>query len=209
MSTIVNLQDPVTLNTLGLGQNVMANSIPITLATDQPALQVFLNTSNTQTYGAAISNFTPAANATDIFEIDGPPVGSQFVVSLTQLMISATQTTSGWVNVSLIKRSSLNTGGTFTSTNGFMYIDGSSASVATLKGYTANPTLGTTVGTMMAFKMWVPATTVAGQPFVMTFGTRITQEIVLGIGESLCVNLGGHTVSGGSFTISAEWTEWY
>jgi hypothetical protein len=209
MADLVNIQDPVTLNVMSLGQQLTANSVPVTFPSDPQTIPVFLTASNYQTYRAAVSNLTPANSATDIFEIDGPSSGP-FTVRITQLTISATQNASGWVNVLLQKRNTLNSGGTSTQPAIIQMDNGSSTSVSNVKAYTGNPTVGDLVGTVAAFKLWIPATTVAGNnPFEMTFGTRITQQIFLQTGESLVVNLGGHSVTGGSFDISVEWTEWY
>lgn len=209
MTNPVNLQDPVTSNLLSLGQQFAANSLSVVLASDAAEQPVFLTDSNYQTYSVGVSNLTPASSATDILEIDGPPLNNPFTFRLTQLIISANQTTSGWVNVLLQKRSSLNSGGTFTTPTPVVFSNSSSAPVTVVKAYTSNPTLGTLVGTVAAFKLWVPATNVAGNPFVLDFGTRITQQIFLENNECLVVNLGGKTVSGGSFDFAIEWTEWY
>lgn len=160
------------------------------------------------TYSAATALFTPAATATDIFTITG---SSTKVIRVLNIIISATITTAASNNIFLIKRSTANTAGTFTAATKVPHDSLSAAATATVQHYTANPTaLGTTVGNVRTYRGIIPASaTAVSNPIVeWEFGTRPAQGIVLrGTGEQLVVNLNAVTFTGGSISISVEWTE--
>jgi hypothetical protein len=90
-----------------LGQKNMANSLPVVLPSDQ-VITVAPVGGTKQTYSAAITNFSPGQNATDIFAIIGSATKT---IKVTSINVSAIQTTAGDIDVRLIKRSSANTGG--------------------------------------------------------------------------------------------------
>jgi hypothetical protein len=111
-------------------------------------------------------------------------------------------------NISLIKRSTADTAGTSTTATNVPYDSTSSAATAVVRGYTANPTLGTSVGPIRAIRYSATPATVPNQEIYMEFGTRPAQTVVLrGVTQQLCVNLGGTTVTGGIIDCSIEWTE--
>ena len=88
----------------------------------------------------------------------------------------------------------------------------SPASTATIKAYTANPTIGTVIGAVVQDKILLNqspiATTQVMPQRVYTFGDTNTQNIVLrGATEQLTINLNGATNAGNSFSIFVEYLE--
>jgi hypothetical protein len=160
------------------------------------------------TYGASISGLASASSATDIFTIIGSATKT---IRVTRLEISGTQTTAASALVSLILRSAADTGGTSSTPTVIPYDSNSAAGTAVVRAYTANPAaLGSAVGTVKNFLLFLPApaTTAVGQLVALGFGDRPAQAIVLrGVAQTLAVNLGGTTITGGSFNINIEWTE--
>lgn len=161
---------------------------------------------NKATYSAGVTGLVPAATATDIFTITG---SASRTIKITRVAVSATQTTGGTVNVSLLKRSTANTAGTSTAVAAVAHDSTSAAATATVLAYTANPTLGTIVGSAIRTnKLFVSTATATGDDKVWTFGDRPSQCPVLrGTTQVIAVNLNATTVTGGSFAINIEWTE--
>ena len=158
------------------------------------------------TYSGATGNFSSAASATDIFEIKG---ATSKKIQVLSVVLSASQTTGGQVVVDLLKRSTANTAGTAVATTKVPHNTAYAASTATVQHYTANPTTGSLVGKVASNKVYVPATTEVIQPFVewnfeLMFGAPI---ILMDATQSLVVNLGGVTVTGGSFNVTVTWIE--
>jgi hypothetical protein len=158
------------------------------------------------TYGASVTGLTAANTATDIFTITG---SANKTVKIRQLTLSATQTTAGNINLLLVKRSTANTGGTSVLQTAVPFDSLNPAATATVRSYTANPTLGTAVGTVNNEKLFIPTATGANAPFVFSpTASSQAQEITLrGTNEVLAVNLNGVTVGGNNFNIDITWTE--
>lgn len=160
------------------------------------------------TYSAAVASLVADNLATDIFTITG---SATKVIRITAVFLSATQTTASTAVLSIIRRSTANTGGVSTALSATTHDTNNVAATATLAAYTTNPTiLGTLVGSVRARKVFVPSTTtpVEGGFSEWTFGDRPAQAIVLrGISQSVSINLGGATLSGSNFSIAIEFTE--
>lgn len=145
--------------------------------------------------------------ATDIFTITGSATKT---VRVLRLAYSAQQTTAGVDNILVIKRSTANTGGTSASATRVPHDSNDAAATATVLNYTANPTLGTAVGTVRAARMFIPTagTDISTFVYEYDFGALPEKAIVLrGTGEVLAINLNGATISGGTWTCFVEWTE--
>ncbi len=159
-----------------------------------------------RSYSATIVGLVPATTPTDIFSITGSATKTVKVKNIT---VSGTQTTAGVINVLLVKRSAANTGGTSTNPTAVNHDSVDAGATATINAYTANPSLGATVGTVNAIRQWVPTAT--GIPSVEEFffgDAPFKKEIILrGIAQVFSVNLNSVTVAGGSIDISIEWTE--
>lgn len=220
-----------------LGQKTGVASLPMVIASDQsslpvtvgnfpatqpvsgtvsvgnfPASQVVTGTVSSNpldgakaTYSASIVNLLVAALATDVFTITG---NASKVVRVTRVTVTASQTTSGQVNLILLKRSTANTAGTSTSPTIVPHDSLNAASTSVIRAYTANPTAGTLVGNLKTRKVFIGATTGNSDECIWDFGTRPAQALVLrGVNESIAINLNGVTVTAGSFNIAIEWTE--
>ena len=191
--------------TPSLGQAVMASSTPVVIASNQTTIPVEVKASSSVTYSSAIVGGTIANNATDIFTIYGSATKT---IRVTRLAITATQTTAAQRDLVLIKRSTANTAGTSTAPNKVPHDSTSVAATATVLSYTANPTLGTSVGNVRSRKVYVGTTAGNSDECIFEFGTRGNQAIVLrGTNEGLCVNLNSVTSFGGLWDISVEWVE--
>jgi hypothetical protein len=169
---------------------------------------VNINSSAPNTYGAAIVNLALAATATDIFTISGSATKT---IKITKVHLNGIQTTAGQINVSFMKRSSLNSGGTSTVPVAIPYDSLNTAATAVVAAYTANPTtLGTVVGTIYAERVFLPgaATASDAQGLQVSYSDFGQQSFVLrGLTQLFCFNLVGVTVVGGSVNVSIEWTE--
>jgi len=156
------------------------------------------------TYSAA-SIFTAAANPTDIFTISGVV---NKTVRILRITFCGTQTTSAQRNVLIIKRSTVNTGGTSIVVAGVVHDTMSPPASAIVRAYTGNPTLGTSDGSIRARKVFVGTTASNSDEVIFDFGNRPGQAVVLrGVNQVLAVNLNGVSSTGNSFACSIEWTE--
>ena len=159
------------------------------------------------TYSGTSAAFASAATATDIFVIGGSATKK---IRVLRIEVYATQTTAGAGNIFLLKRSTADTGGTSTVITKVPHDSTSAAATATVLNYTANPTTGTLVGNIRAYRGIIPASaTAVNNPICRwEFGENSGSAIVLaGTAEQLAVNLNSVTVTGGSFIIGVQWTE--
>ena len=159
------------------------------------------------TYAVSIASLATAALATDIVTITG---SASKTIAITRIDIDGVQTTASQIILFFIRRSTADTGGTFTSPALIPLSTLSTAATATVLAYTANPTVGTVVGTMSANRLFVPgaATTSDAQGLSVAYGALSQQPLSLrGIRQVLAINLNGVTIAGGSVNINIEWTE--
>lgn len=159
---------------------------------------------------AAINGHVPAASATDIFTISGK---AGKVIRVNQIQIGGIATSATAVPVSIIKRSTANTGGT-SSVVPAVALDSAtsgSAADAVVSAYTANPGgLGTALGKITSARMILStaSASVGSAPIVFAFERMYMRLPTLrGANESLCIDYGGTTVAGNSVDISISWTE--
>lgn len=158
------------------------------------------------TYAASATVATAAA-ATDVFVMTGSATKT---IRITNFYVSMTATAATTVIGSLIRRSAANTGGTSTAPAAVTYDTNNAAATATVAAYTANPTaLGAAVGSSIAvLKIAANTTATVGNDITLDFGDRPAQAIVLrGTSQLLALNFNATTVTGGSASISIEWTE--
>ena len=158
------------------------------------------------TYRAAGSGFGLVATATDVSCIFGSATKT---VKVLRCIITGIQTTSGLINVFVIKRSTANTLGTSTALTAVPLDSTSPAATATnILTYTANPTTGTTVGTIDIARVYFAASTSTSDRCVFDFTNTDGQPVTLiGTAQGLCINLNSITVTGGNMTVVWEWTE--
>lgn len=158
----------------------------------------------------ATATFAAAATPTDIFTITGSGTKT---VRITRVGISATETTSGEVNLTLLKRSTANTAGTSATPTIVPMDSADAAATAVVRNYTANPTLGTLIGNIQNLKFTIPVVAVGGNDssqteLIESFGANSGKPVVLrGTSEVFAVNLNSVTITGNSFSIWIEWGE--
>lgn len=159
-----------------------------------------------QTYSAA-STLPLAASATDVFTLTG---SASKTIRITLIRLSGLATTAITVPVQLIKRASVNTGGTISTNTAVPHDSTNATATATCVSYTANPaTLGTTVGALRADKVNFGLTASDTSPIIVwDFGIRPSQALVLrGATEVIAISMATITVTGGSLSVDIEWTE--
>ena len=168
----------------------------------------YINSEGRKTTYRASTSVVIAATATDIFTIFGS--GTK-IVRVTYIRYRAYSTAGGIKTVALIKRSTADTGGTAVALTAIPLDSANAAATAVVNSYTANPTLGSTVGNI--------STIVLGQAAVTTvtpidnvewrFGVQNGQAGVLrGTGQGFVINLlGAATQSGENGYFEVEWTE--
>lgn len=161
---------------------------------------------NSITYSAAAGSFNLAALATDIFTITGSGTKT---ISITEISISFTGG-GEIVFCQLLKRSTANSAGTATTLTNVPHDSTNAAATATVKAYTANPTLGTLVGAVRVDRVNSPLPSSSTQPgeSVFAFGVKLNQPITLrGTGEVLAFNFNAVTLLSGTAVAYVEWTE--
>ena len=157
------------------------------------------------TYSANVTGLVPAIAATDVFTLTGSATKT---IRVTKVGLSGTQTTAGPINIQLIKRSTANSAGTSAAASAMPHDSNSAAATATALSYTANPTLGTVIGTMRSSKLFLPTVTGAPQFLEWLLGSGPAQAVVLrGVSQVLAINLNGATLAGSGFDFYIEWTE--
>ena len=156
-----------------------------------------------KTYSASF-NVTLDASATDIVEIIGSGSSS---IQITQIFISGVATASSVVNLALIRKSSLATGGSSSTIAATNHETGDAATTATVKTYSANPTVGTTVGRLRLFPIPLGTSSLYGSPLQLDFGINGKPIILSGATQTLCISNAGSVPSGTILTVSIEYAE--
>jgi len=156
------------------------------------------------TYAAGVQSLTGVAG--DNLMITGSATST---VRVKRISISSSASLSQTINVNVIKRSSLDTGGTAVTLTAVPYDSLNGASGATVKYFTVAPTPGAQVGTLMrAAQIFI--NTAGGTPGIteFDFGADIAQcGILRGVNECLCLNLGSAPTNSPDIGIDVEWTE--
>lgn len=146
--------------------------------------------------------------ATDFFVIGGSATKT---LRITRVAIILTATTAGIVQLFLFRRSTADTAGTAVAATRVRADgnSGGSAADVVVQGYTANPTVGTLVGSIGQRR--VVAVVSPNQPAFheWTFGNRPggTAQVLRGTNQQLCASLNGAGLTGGDASIEVEWTE--
>ena len=171
-----------------------ANAITSQASGAQRPLDVILASPVKQTYMGTVIPFTPPATPTDMIVVTGSATRT---IRILRIELSATQSTSANQNFYLIKRSTANTGGTTITVTPVAMDSTNSAVTATMVRYSANPTLGTAIGTLSIVPLY-PNSSLAGNAQVMSplyvwnFDVNAGQAPVLrGINEQLAINFNG------------------
>lgn len=157
------------------------------------------------TYASAIAGLALAAAATDVFTLTG---SASKTIRIHEISITGSATAAAFANISIIKRSTANTAGTSTTPAVVPHDSANAAGTAVARAYTANPTLGTTVGTIKSTRMLFDSTTIVSTAYVWQQGSNPCQAIVLrGTSEVLAINMNGVTFTTGVVNIHIVWTE--
>ena len=163
--------------------------------------------SGVSTYSAA-GSASLAATASDFWTITGSATCTIYVMVID---LTSTQTTFAQEEVSLIRRSTVDSGGSSTALTAVPHDTTNPAATATVNMYTANPTLGTAVGNVTVQQILVPATNSQGgnsSPFSFVPRDLAVQPLVLrGTSEQLALSYEGATVAGEIMRVTARWRE--
>lgn len=161
-------------------------------------------------YSGFTPAFTPAATPTDVLLINGF-AGTR--VKIWRLFLSTLQTSAGINTWQLLKYSTANSGGTPVAVTKVPHEAGHAAAGASLQYYTANPTPGTSLGSVFSFRLNSPAVATVGtgdlQGFYIDFVSTIGIPIVLnGPAQGLALNFGGAALPAGLSVIAGfTWSE--
>lgn len=157
------------------------------------------------TYSAAFQGTSIGLLATDVFTITG---SATRVIRVTRMNVEFTG--GGFaVQVTFLKRSTANSGGTSTVVTAVPNDSTDAAATGVVRQYTVNPTTGTLVGAIDQGRVNSPLTSSATAPTPFEwFASRPAKEIILrGTNEVAAINLAGVTLSSASFAGTVEWTE--
>lgn len=159
-------------------------------------------------YRAAATGLVTVTGATDVFLINGSATKT---VRITRVLISGTfTTTASLVDISLIKRSTANSGGTSSATTIVPLDSADAAATAVVLQYTANPTVGTAVGAIAAMRYFGSLT---GTPapvgqIEFRFSDLNARACVLrGTAQGLAVSFNTGPAVAGVYDIAIEFTE--
>lgn len=160
------------------------------------------------TYSASATDIVTAAAATDVACIIGSDTRTVIVKKIT-LAGSTGNVITVSSHINIIKRSTANSGGTSSVISNVPHDSQAPAGTAVVRAYTANPTVGTAVGTVIGTQLIFAVVADWPAPFTPTFGDDGTQGIILrGASQSLCVNLNGATITtSGALDASFVWIE--
>ena len=135
------------------------------------------------------------------------------IVRIKRITVSGIDATAQAVGVSLVKRTTANTGGTSTSPTPGALDSTSAAPTASLKAYTVAPTPGTLAATLRSQVIALNTANVAAvSPVSWDYSMSpesLSQEIVLrSASESACINFpAAFTTAGPTLNVDVTWTE--
>jgi len=160
-------------------------------------------------YSAAVVGFTAAATPTDVFTISG---SASKIIRITNIGFTATANTSAMKDVIVLKRSTLNTGGTSAAVTAVKHDSNDAAATAVILNYTANPAaLGSLVGNIRAVKYDFVAANLSSSSLRILrwdFRSRGAKPLVLrNANELVAINLNSVTTASNLISINVEWTE--
>lgn len=160
------------------------------------------------TYIASVKGLVVGATPQDIFVLQSAPGRTVFV---SQVRVCFTQTTPSVIDILLLKRSTPNSGGTFTSQPIVQFDSTDVPSLAQVMAYTANPaSLGTSEGVLFNDKIFGDSTGQQSDRLIWNLNDDSFKQVNLQPGgqESLCLNLNGiASPAGNSFDITVIWVE--
>lgn len=158
-------------------------------------------------YCGSTGVFTTATSATDIFNFKGSSTKTVYIRKI--VWKQANFSVNGSHDVYLIKRSTANSGGTSVSLTAVPLDSGFASATASGVHYTANPSVGTSLGKLAHVYCQIYTQSV-NQVYTTLFdSTKGGSPIVLrGTSESISVNYNGVTDAiGTSAVVDIEWSE--
>ena len=165
-------------------------------------------TDNTEAaYCGSTGVFTTATSATDIFNFKGSPTKAVYIRKI--LWKRASVSVAGTHNIYLIKRSTANSGGTSVALTAVPLDSGFASATASGVHYTANPTVGTSLGVLRHIWNYITSAFHSADQMTLFDSTKGGSPIVLrGTSESVSVNYNGVTDPiGAGACIDIEWSE--
>jgi hypothetical protein len=156
------------------------------------------------TYSACIVGQVPATTAGDCFVLNWVSK----VIRLRRIQVTGTATTATTIDVTLVRRSTADSAGTSTTPTIVPHDSANPAATATVRAYTVAPTAGTLVGVICAEKLLLAVSAATGgeSQVEWIFGERPSQCPILRAAGLFAVTISA-VPSGGSMTISMEWSE--
>lgn len=188
-----------TVNPLPVNANVFTNNVAVS-----PSNPLAISgTISIATYLAAKTGQLNAVTG-DLLCVTG---SASKVVRVRMLSVSAISSADAVIDVSVVVRSSLDTGGTPTVLANVPSDSTNAAATAVVTTYGTAPVVGTLVGAIRAQKLGVGKTTGGSTlPAQFGFGNWYDQSVVLrGATQAVCLTT--TALAGGSYAIAAEWTE--
>ncbi len=160
-------------------------------------------------YSVGYSAFTPAATATDIWQVVGSATKT---VRVLRIAISGVATAAIAINLELIRRSTATTGATPTALTVSQHDSNDAAPTALVNALTVNGTLGSTGGVLRSQRLnlgAVGAAGIVGAPLIWDFSTRNSKGIVLrGVAQQVALSWGGAAIPSGTLLcIDCEFSE--
>lgn len=168
------------------------------------------------TYSAVSIGLVPASAATDIFCISG---SASKTISIKRMSISGTAGTLVTAPFTLLRRASLNTGGTAAVTTALPVaatnLSSDLAATAVLIAYTANPTIvdaSPLYFRTATLSLNTTAALVAQPRLIWEFGEAVGEfsrglDILKNTAQQICINLNATTVTTGLINIDITWVE--
>lgn len=160
-------------------------------------------------YSAYTAQFTPAATPTDVFVMEG---AAGKTIYIWKVFISTLQTTAGVNTWFLNKHTTANAGGTAVATAKIPHdATGGPGASALVQHYTANPTPGTSLGSIATLRIDSPAPATAGigslQGYFVDF-TKTHPIVLRNANEGIAWNFAGATLPIGlSVVAGVVWSE--
>lgn len=158
-----------------------------------------------KTYSASRGFYSTAATAQDICTLYGR---AGQTVKVRRIIIGLRSSSAGSDPVGIIKRSSIQIGGTAQTVTPVAYDSASAASTAVAEFYTANATTaGTFVGLLAEITVPVAPTSQVDRDYTYITGQLGSPIVLRGAAESVSANLSGITLTAGAASCTFEWTE--
>ncbi len=156
-------------------------------------------------YGIASPNQAMAATPTDVVVLVGSATKT---VRVKKITVSGVATTAGSMDVSIVKRTTANTNGTYVLGSIGKHDSADATPTASPRQYTANGTLGTGA----AIRNQTLNFGLAGAAGTVTFDFMRANDkplILRGTSQSAAINMNGQAVpAGGKYSYDIEWEEY-